>query len=250
MLLGAGSGEEGFLVVALMAGAASFAAASGAVRPGYHARRAGLRVRVALSRGWREAVAALDPRPRDERVREEAARLADEAVLAGPHGATVRGAVDDGLTVRETLARLSPPDRAIIPDVQPTVAALVARVATLAQSLHRLDHDVRPGQLEELEARILFVRAEPLDATDRERKLQLLERQRASVADLLERRGALAAQLESALLVLQTIKLDLVKLRSAGIGAAGEVSGATQEARALSRDIKYAIDAAAEVRGA
>jgi serine/threonine-protein kinase len=50
--------------------------------------------------------------------------------------------------------------------------------------------------------------------------------------------------------VLQNIKLDLMKLRSAGVGAAiADVSSATQEARALSRDIKYALDAAAEVRG-
>ena len=46
-----------------------------------------------------------------------------------------------------------------------------------------------------------------------------------------------------------SIKLVLLKLRSAGVGAAiSDVTNATQEARALSRDIGYVLEAAAEVR--
>ena len=249
--IGSLTGADPFLVFFAIAGVAFVLSLAGALRYGFQVRAAGMTLGDTLSSRWREVVAALDPRPREQRVREAAATLVDGETLAGRHGATVLAAVDDGLTVRETLVKLSPADRALIPDVQPTVTSLVARVAAVAQSLHRLDKDVRPGQLEELDARLVFVRAEPVTSPDRERKLQLLERQRASVSDLLERRASLLAQLESAQLVLQTIKLDLVKLRSAGIGAAtGDVSGATQEARALSRDIKYAIEAAAEVRSA
>jgi serine/threonine-protein kinase len=84
---------------------------------------------------------------------------------------------------------------------------------------------------------------------DRERRLALLQRQRASLHDLLDRRRALANQLESASLALQNLKLDLLKLRSAGVGSALEdVTSATREARALSRDIGHLLDAAEDVR--
>ncbi|WP_158508876.1 serine/threonine-protein kinase [Gemmatirosa kalamazoonensis] len=213
-------------------------------------RRTGISVRDALGSSWRDALAAADRRPREVILSEQVARLASAEVLGGPYARAVRGAVDDRLTVRETLAKLSPADRALLPDVMPTIDALVQRVAELAQSLHRLDGDISPSQLPQIEARLRAVEAEPATAPDRERKLQLLRRQRASIVELSSKRETLAAQMESAQLVLQNLKLDLIKLRSKGVGAAiGEVSTATQEARVLSRDIAHALEAAAEVRG-
>jgi serine/threonine-protein kinase len=214
-------------------------------------RRMGIRVRDALSSRWQDAVAAADKRPRDAILADDVTRLAAADVLAGAYGAVVRGAADDRLTVRETLAKLSSADRALLPtDVMPTVDALVQRVAELAQSLHRLDADVSPQQLAQVEARLRAVEAEPAGTPDHDRKLQLLQRQRSSVAELIEKRAKLASQLESAQLALQNLKIELIVLRSKGVGAAiGEVSSATQEARVLSRDIARALEAAAEVRG-
>jgi len=64
-----------------------------------------------------------------------------------------------------------------------------------------------------------------------------------------QRRTTLLAQLESASLALQNVRLDLVKLRDGGIGSSlTDLTNATQEARALSREIGYAIDAAADTR--
>ena len=122
----------------------------------------------------------------------------------------------------------------------------------LAESLLALGRpdEARDAFRRGIEARLRAVEAEPAAAPDRERKLQLLRRQRASVVELSSKRETLAAQMESAQLVLQNLKLDLIKLRSKGVGAAiGEVSTATQEARVLSRDIAHALEAAAEVRG-
>jgi hypothetical protein len=221
-----------------------------ALRTGWRLRRARVPLGAALSSRWQDAVRSADPRSRDVVLADDANHLVGESVLAGPYGRVVRGAVEDRLVVRETLAKLAPADRALLPEIPPTIDSLVGRIAELAQSLHRLDADVSPEQLDQLNARLRSAEAEPQTAPDRERKLQLLQRQRASLAELLEKRASLAAQLESAQLVLQNIKLDLIKLRSKGVGAAlGEVSTATQEARALSRDIQYALDAAAEVRG-
>jgi serine/threonine protein kinase len=178
-----------------------------------------------------------------------AAGLAPSEVMAGEYGPTIRRAVEDQLTVRDALARLSPADRDLIPDVEPTVKALVDRVASLSQALHRLDEDLRPGAREEVEARLARARAEPASAPDRERKISLLERQRDTLTDLQGRRETLRGQLESAALMLQNIRLDLVALRSAGVQSAiDDVTNATQEARALSRDIAHVLDAAKQVR--
>ena len=136
----------------------------------------------------------------------------------------------------------------MLPGVMPTIKALVDRVASLATTLQRLDVDVSGSSLGALDERI--VRAErDAHGDDGDRRLALLRRQRATLHDLLERRRTLLDQLESASLTLQNIKLDLLKLRSAGVSSAMEdVTSATREARALSRDIASLLDAADDVR--
>jgi serine/threonine-protein kinase len=89
----------------------------------------------------------------------------------------------------------------------------------------------------------------PAPSPEQERRIALLERQRATIGELVARRGVLASQLESAGLALQNLRLDLLKLRSSGLeSAVSDVVNATQEARALSRDIGYAVDALREVK--
>jgi serine/threonine-protein kinase len=79
--------------------------------------------------------------------------------------------------------------------------------------------------------------------------LVLLERQRTTLTELAGRQTVLGDQLENASLVLHTMRLDLLRLRSAGIAsAAGDVHSVTQEARALSNDIGRVLEAAAEVK--
>jgi serine/threonine protein kinase len=170
-------------------------------------------------------------------------------VLEGPHGAAIRDAVNTKVTIAEVLAKLSAADRQMLPEIQPTVDALVERVCSLAQGLHQLDADASPAAIATLERRIADARSGPADAPDLERRLQLLDRQYATLKDLAARRGAVAEQLERASLVLQTMKLDLFKLRSSGLDAKLDATtGATQEARALSTDIGRVLDAANEVR--
>jgi len=181
----------------------------------------------------------------------DAASLAPTDVLAGAHGEAVRRAAADRAAVRETLARLAPEEREMIPDVSPTVDALAQRVGTLALTLHRLDADVGGASLTLLNARVSALRTEagPSPSAEQERRIGLLDRQRATIGELTERRGVLAAQLESASLALQNLRLDLLKLRSSGLGTAvSDVANATQEAKALSRDIEHAVEALREVK--
>jgi serine/threonine-protein kinase len=185
-------------------------------------------------------------------LEQEALALAPADVLAGSYGEAVRRAAADRVAAKDILARLAPAERDMIPDVAPTLDALAERVGALALTLHRLDADLGGSSLDTLERRLAALRAEagPEPTAEQERRITLLERQRASIAELTERRGTLAAQIESAGLALQNLRLDLLKLRSSGLGSAmSDVANATQEARALSREIGHAVDAAKEVRG-
>jgi serine/threonine-protein kinase len=202
----------------------------------------------------REARERLHERAEQERLTRGADRadpastLAPPDVLAGPHGAVIRRAADDRQTIREAYAKLGKADRDMIPDVLPTVDALAERVGAVGLSLHRLDEDVRPGAVRDLQGRIDAVRAQP-ESRERDQKLVLLERQLTTINDLVARRETLVSQLESASLMLQNMRLDLIALRSAGVQSAiNDVSSATQEARALSREIANALDAAKQVR--
>jgi hypothetical protein len=187
------------------------------------------------------------PQPRMS-PEQAAALLAPSDVLAGPHGDAVKRAAADRLLMRDISAALGPIEKSMIPDIVPTVDALAERVGSLATTLHRLDQDVSGASLGSLDARIASMQTEP-DTAERERRLSLLQRQRGSLHDLLERRRALANQLESAGLMLQNLKLDMLKLRSSGLGTEIEnQSSATQEARALSREIGHVVQAAEDLR--
>ena len=172
-------------------------------------------------------------------------------MLAGSYGESVRRAAADRAATKEIAPRLAQAERDMIPDVGPTVDALAERVGALALTLHRLDQDLGGASLPTLEQRSTRCAPsrDPTPTPEQERRITLLERQRASIAELTERRGVLAAQLESAALALQNLRLDLLKLRSSGLGSAmSDVANATQEARALSRDIGHAVDAVKEVK--
>ncbi len=170
-------------------------------------------------------------------------------VLAGVQGQAVRDAFDARSKIRSVLARLPESDRALLPEIEPTVEALIERVRTLAIALHALDTEASPDALVRLETRIAQAETMPSAAPDRERRLELLRRQRVTLTDLAERRSSLGSQLEQAVLVLETMKLDLTKLRSSGVAsrAAGE-GPQTEELRALARDVERAAEAVDEAR--
>jgi serine/threonine protein kinase len=172
-----------------------------------------------------------------------------DRLVAGPHGDVLRQAIADQRTVNDLIKRLSDAERQRIPDVQGTANALYERIAALAAALDRLDNEVAPGRLPALEQRIARVEQSGESTAERERRLSLLKRQRDMLAELARSRDALLDQYESAGLLLQNLALDMLKVRSSGLDSALDgVTSVTQEARALSREIGYALDAAAELR--
>ena len=175
-------------------------------------------------------------------------KLAPREVLDSPEGAAVRRAANERAAVIDMLAKLSKQDRALLPDVEPTVKILVERVAQVAQMLHRLNQSLDWRLIDELDSKIAEG-SRQTPTPEGQRRLSLLQRQRDTLEQLVQRRAELMKQLDSAGLALGNLRLDLIKFQSSGLQSAlSDVSTATQEARALSRDIDALLDAAAEMK--
>jgi len=170
-------------------------------------------------------------------------------VLDGPHGATIREAAEARQLIGEVVAKLPPEETVMLPDVRGTAAALDERIRALASALHQLDRDANPAALRRIEQRIAEAKATSGEGGEQERRVVLLERQLSTLKDLSARRNIVAEQLESSSILLQTMKFDLMKLRSSGVESRiADSTMATQEARAVVTDIERLVDAAKEVR--
>jgi serine/threonine-protein kinase len=146
------------------------------------------------------------------------------------------------------LDRLSKPERAMLPEIAPTVDQLLERATDWARTLAALERDLDEGSVEKIDSRISALDLEPA-SSDKERRLLLLQQQRQKVGQLVDRRNAIRSRLESCLLAMQNVRFDLLRMRSAGVNETlGDLTQATQQAKALSRDIDAAISAAGEVR--
>jgi hypothetical protein len=169
--------------------------------------------------------------------------------LASLKTRAVRDASANRRTIEDLLSRVNAREKEMLPsDIAGTVSALVERVAALATTLHRLDQDASGATLESLDNRLSTLRTETV-TPERDRRIALLERQGTTLRDLRDRRATLLSQLESASLALENLKLDMVRFRSAGVSSAFEdVTSATREARAVSRDIGNLLDATDDVR--
>jgi len=214
-------------------------------RRGKSLRASGLKLRrVFLSLRARRVLPAPPPMPTEQQLE----KLASREILDSPQGAAIRRAAEDRAAIMDIFRGLSKSDRVLLPDLEATVNALVERVAHLAQMYQRLDQSIDPQQGDDLDARIAEVESER-ESSERERRLALLRRQRATYEELVQRRVGLARQIDSAGLALGNLRLDLIKFRSSGLQSAfSDVSTATQEVRALSREIDTLLDAAAEMR--
>jgi serine/threonine-protein kinase len=169
----------------------------------------------------------------------------------GAYMATIRQAMGDRAAIYKLLERMTPAERKMLPEeVQGTVDGLYQRAAELARTLNAMDGGMPSQNLAKIEERIAALAKEPEDE-ERTRRLGLLERQKKAIHDLGGRREHIAKQLESCSLAMQNVRFDLLRLRSAdAVSALGDLTAATQQARALSRDVDSAIDAASEIRQA
>ena len=213
-------------------------------------RRFGIGLGDALRERWQDNFHLQNPQMAARLMAGDMAKAVPEELRRGPFGPIVEGAAADRAAILEIMGKLGEADRALIPDVVPAVRGLEERITALATALQRMEGTVGPGAVESLDRRLAALDAQGAGSTERDRTRTLLERQRQTVKDLADRQGTLRAQLDDAVLLLQTMKLDLLKLRSAGVQSAlDDVTSATQEARALSKEIGTVLEAADELRG-
>src|SRR5438874_1575683 len=206
---------------------------------------------------------ALPPlRGRPDRLAQRAQRVDRPRATTdefGGHAEPIRQARSDRKAILRIVDRLPKSERKMLPDVVATADALLNRAEELARTLHAMSGTVDRGALARLEEKIqatkhqgdpgLTRRPREGGSTERDRQVGLLERQRQALTDLLTRRQLVADQLESCVLAMQNVRFDLLRLRSAGVAVAlDDLTRATQQARALSRDVDHVIAAAGEIK--
>ena len=160
----------------------------------------------------------------------------------------IQQARGDRKAILRIVDRLPKSERKLLPDVVATADGLLGRAEELARTLHAMSGTVDTGALARLDEKIDATKRQS-ESAERERQVGLLARQRQALTDLLTRRQLVADQLESCVLAMQNVRFDLLRLRSAGVAVAlDDLTRATQQARALSRDVDHAIAAASEVK--
>ena len=168
----------------------------------------------------------------------------------GAHLKAIEQVRDDRMAIQKLMERLPPTERKMLPEVQQTADSLYERAVDLARTLHAMDSNLDTEGLGPIDERIAALAKEP-DDPERARRLALLQRQRQTIVDLKGRKSQVASHLESCVLAMQNVRFDLLRLRSAGVAAVlGDLTQATQQAKALSRDVDNAIAAAGEIREA
>ncbi len=171
----------------------------------------------------------------------------DEAVLrvAGAYGDRIRRAEADRNEILRLLDRMPSAERSRIPDVGRSADILADKVRSLAVALSDLDRSVPPGGSDALEAEIAQLEnaANPLDqngSEERVRRLAYLKRQRRAIADISNRRDGVAAKLDTCMVALQNIKLDLIRL-STGSQTHQHVTSLAMDALNLADSVDSAL---------
>jgi serine/threonine-protein kinase len=155
----------------------------------------------------------------------------------------------DRIAILTLWAKLGDADRDLLPEMIPTVEGLHDRAVDLAQALSAMDTtEIDTSEVLRIDARLAEVRARP-EGEERDRQVSMLERQRQARGDLATRRTQIADRFESCVLAMQNMRFDILRLRQSGVGAViNDLTQATQQARALSRDVDNAIDVATELK--
>jgi hypothetical protein len=113
-----------------------------------------------------------------------------------------------------------------------------------------MDSNLDTQEIANIDQRIAAIQREPEDE-EKTRRLSLLESKKRKMLELSGRRDQVSRHMDSCILALQNVRFDMLRLRSADAGQAmGDLTQATMQARALGKEIDYAIGAAEELRDA
>ena len=169
---------------------------------------------------------------------------------AGPHADRIRSASTDRDEIHRLVGSLPDRERERVSDVVRSADALHGRIQALAIALNELERNAASNGANALEAEIerLEGQANPLEpgSEERIRKLAFLKRQRRAASDVVERRNAVAAKLETCTIALRNIKLDVLRLR-AGSQTHQHVTSLALEAMSLAESVDSALYVADEL---
>ena len=170
---------------------------------------------------------------------------------AGRFGDLVNQAARDRAEIVRIMESVPKREREQLTHVVPSADALYRKVESLAIAAADLERNATPNAGEAIEREItqLEAQANPLDyaaSEDRVRRLAYLKRQRRAVADVGNRRDQAVAKLESCRAALQSMRLDLVRLRT-GAETHERITLLAEQAMSLARDVDGLVYGADEV---
>ena len=171
-----------------------------------------------------------------------------------PYGSVLSSVRMDRDEIYRQMQTMTKEEREQIPDVQESADAIYRKAMQVASALAELDLRDTRDTPESIEKEIdkLEAQANPLDynaSEERVRRLAHLKRQRRVIADLTKRKTEAETKLEHCRQLLRSMRLELLRYRSAGMGAAATngLTMVTQQAQTVVREMGYLSDAAAEV---
>jgi len=170
-----------------------------------------------------------------------------------PYGSAMQSVRMDRDEIHRQLQTMTKEERDQIPDVAQSADAIYKKAMQVGTTLAELDlrdSNETPQSIEK-EIDRLEAEANPLDyqaSEDRVRRLAHLKRQRRVVADLVKKRADAESKLEHCRQLLRSMRLELLRYRSAGMaGASKGLTMVTQQAQVVVKEMGYLSDAAAEV---
>ncbi len=178
---------------------------------------------------------------------------ASAAPAPGPQGDATRQARSDRDEILRLIETMPRGERERVADVASSARALCDRIESLGALLADLERNATPGALEVIDREIAKLESEanPLDrvgSEDRIRRLAYLKRQRRAVADVGAKRSSTAARLESCRTALQSMRFDVLRLRTGTQDLAG-ITLMAEQALVLARDVDGMVAGTDAVRG-
>jgi serine/threonine protein kinase len=210
--------------------------------------------RRALPRPARAALPPMPPMPGTGAQQRSSAYDASRGDM-GPYRGTVQRAEQDRGEILRLVHSLPPSDQSLVDGVIPATEALYQRIQLLAQATAADEKSSAPEAMAQIESQIneLEAQANPLEvraSEDRVRRLALLKRQRRGVADVARRHDDARAKLDSCVLALQNMRLDILRLRAGSVANAGShITQLTERARSLADEVDAAVYGADSARG-
>jgi serine/threonine-protein kinase len=172
----------------------------------------------------------------------------------GPHAQVVQRAREDREEIVRLLNTMPADERKRMPDVANSAIALVGKMEAISAGIASMERELQLRPVADVDAEITKLEAEanPLDTQASEarvRRLAQLRRERRAATEGAKRLDARKAQLETCRLALETVRLDLVRLRT-GNSSVQSVTLIAEQAMALAQQVDVAVAAAREVQEA